>query len=53
MINCIKCDTKCIPMYELNYKGSNKYVCRKCAIHIIKDKEIKNDKRINKIKKSD
>lgn len=48
MINCIKCNTEYIPIYELEAAGSNKFVCKSCALHITRNMEVKNDKRITK-----
>ena len=51
MVNCKKCNDKCIPVYELGTTGSNVYICRNCALHITKDMEVKSDKRLNEVKK--
>jgi len=50
MIKCKKCRDKCYPVYKLSSFVSNVYVCRECALEIMKEYY---DKRTDETKKSD
>lgn len=51
LINCKECNLKCAPVYFLKVSSQSLcYVCRECALEIIKEND---DKRSNEIEKTD
>mgnify|MGYP003136780923 CR=1 FL=1 len=50
MINCLNCDDKCYPVYKISSFVSKKYVCRGCALEIMKEYY---DRRPDEIEKTD
>ncbi len=49
MINCKKCNIKCVPIYSISNKDDD-FVCRDCALKTMKEYY---DRRPNEIEESD
>ena len=51
LVNCNKCNNKCIPVYFLKVSSQSLcYVCRECALEIMKEYY---DRRPDEIKETD